>query len=131
MRATPNAQTGPVERDRHQRKLPPAGRSTPGADPHKNWTERRGPVKSETGGKLSAVSGDGWKIKSGRFTIRIMNSGGGRTSYYRVSMQDVGALDQAGIGSSDRALTHLDITDSSFEEIKKIMEEANQNYPRK
>ncbi len=34
---------------------PPGFRSTPGADPHTNWTERRGPVITESGGKVADV----------------------------------------------------------------------------
>lgn len=44
MRATALTEPGPVDQRRLQPASTPAARSTPAADPHKNWTETRGPV---------------------------------------------------------------------------------------
>jgi hypothetical protein len=44
VRATPLEEPGPVDQRRHQPAPTPTSRSTSEADPHTNWTERRGPV---------------------------------------------------------------------------------------
>ena len=55
--------------------------------------------------------------------VRIMNEGsGGRTQpYFRVSIDGKGSYTLDGLLSSDRALIHIDMTDSFLEQITKII----------
>ena len=66
------------------------------------------------GGSIKAASGNGWIIKIGKFTLRIMTSGGGRTNYFRLSHATKGALTILGKYSQDRGLTHIPITVSNI-----------------
>ncbi len=71
------------------------------------------------GGSLEVAKGNGWIIKVGKLTLRIMTSGGGRTNYFRLSLAGKGTLTILGALSSDRALTHIAIT---FNNIIKIID---------
>lgn len=55
--------------------------------------------------------------------VRIMDEGsGGRgKSYYRVSIDGKGSLTSEGIISSDRGLTHIDLSENSMSEITNII----------
>jgi hypothetical protein len=53
--------------------------------------------------------------------IRIMEEGGGRTDYYRVSVAGKEALTVTGEASVDRALTHIPISESSFDDILRLV----------
>jgi len=57
-----------------------------------------------------------------KITLRIMNSGGGRTNYWRLSIGNKGTVDNLENYSNDRALTHIDITKNSFNEICRIID---------
>lgn len=53
--------------------------------------------------------------------IRVMEHGGGRTNYYRVSVPGKAAYSVIGEVSTDAALTHIDITVGAFEDILSIV----------
>ncbi|MCM8711739.1 RHS repeat-associated core domain-containing protein [Clostridium sp. SYSU_GA19001] len=74
-------------------------------------------IANKYGGTLENAAGDGWVIRIQKITLRIMNSGGGRTNYWRLSIGNKGTVDKLGNFSNDRALTHIDITKNSFNEI--------------
>ena len=71
------------------------------------------------GASLEAASGNGWKIKIGKYMLRIMTEGGGRTNYFRLSHITKGAMTILGTFSNDRGATHIPIT---FENIIKIIQ---------
>ena len=73
------------------------------------------------GGSLKGASGNGWIIKTGKLTLRIMTSGGGRTNYFRLSHATKGALTLWGTYSSDRGLTHIPITFNSIIKIVQVI----------
>lgn len=62
-------------------------------------------------------------IRSGNseVAVRVMEQGGGRTNYYRVSIAGKQAFTREGAASSDRALTHIPITSNSLKEILDIL----------
>ena len=62
-----------------------------------------------TKASTEAVRGNGWKLTIKNYTVRIMNKGGYRTNYFRISHIAKGAMTIAGKYSSDRALTHIQI----------------------
>jgi RHS repeat-associated protein len=79
-------------------------------------------IKKIVGGTITmAKNGMGWVIKSGDFTLRLMTSGGGRYFYLRLSKIGIGALTALGVVSSDRALTHIDMTLNNLIEIIKLI----------
>lgn len=69
------------------------------------------------GGTISSAKGNGWVIKVGKLTLRIMTEGGGRVNYFRLSHATKGAMTILGTTSSDRALTHINITFSNIVKI--------------
>jgi hypothetical protein len=69
------------------------------------------------GGSISSASGNGWVLKVGKLTLRIMTEGGGRVNYFRLSHATKGAMTILGAFSSDRALTHINITFSNIIQI--------------
>jgi len=72
-------------------------------------------------GVMSESKGDGWTIKVGKLTLRVMTSGGGRTNYFRLSGVK-GSMTASGAYSSDLAATHIDITlDSIVSVVKTIL----------
>ena len=71
------------------------------------------------GASIEAASGNGWKIKIGKYMLRIMTEGGGRTNYFRLSHITKGAMTILGVFSNDRGATHIPIT---FENIIKIIQ---------
>ena len=74
-----------------------------------------------TGASLKAAAGNGWTLTISNFVIRVMNSGGGRTNYFRISHITNGAITLNGAYSSDRTLTHIPITvDNVYKLIKLI-----------
>lgn len=83
-------------------------------------------VASSLGGKSSPLK-NGYKVEipNGRksIVVRIMNEGsGGRGKpYYRVSIDGKGSLTPEGIISSDRGLTHIDLSENSMSEISNII----------
>lgn len=83
----------------------------------------------DTGGTLDALKA-GHRVtipfEDQAIVVRIMDSGGGRTNYYRVSISERGAYTLAGGLSSDRALTHIPITESSFSDILRLVRAIQQ-----
>jgi hypothetical protein len=83
-------------------------------------------VASSLGGKASPLK-NGYKVEipNGRkpIVVRIMDEGsGGRGKpYYRVSIDGKGSLTPEGIISSDRGLTHIDLSENSLSEITNII----------
>ena len=73
------------------------------------------------GGKLTSARGNGWIIKFGKYTLRVMSSGGGRKNYLRLSLEGKGALTLAGKFSSDRGLTHIQITVGNLLKMGKLL----------
>lgn len=67
-------------------------------------------ISKLTGASLKTAKGSGYVLKRGKYTLRIMSSGGGRTNYLRLSLEGKGALDILGRLTSDRAQTHIPIT---------------------
>lgn len=72
-------------------------------------------------GSLSSASGNGWKIKVGKVLLRIMSSGGGRTNYFRITLEGKGAMTLSGVLSSDQAQTHINITIKNIIKIIKLI----------
>jgi len=62
------------------------------------------------GGSIQSASGNGWVIKAGKLTLRVMTQGGGRVNYFRLSHVTKGAMTLLGTFSSDRSVTHINIT---------------------
>jgi hypothetical protein len=90
----------------------PAVTST-GYDPAKTVSDIAQQVADNTGGILDPAKGNGWKVtlqgaaEGNNIVARIMVSGGGRLEpYYRVAVQNVGAVTSNGQFSSDQQLTH-------------------------
>jgi hypothetical protein len=54
--------------------------------------------------------------------VRLMEEGGGRSNYYRVSVLGKQALTVWGEASTDPAMTHIPISATSFEDILSIVE---------
>jgi len=86
-------------------------------------------VAKQFNGKLTELK-NGYKVEipnpaggNKPIVVRIMNEGsGGRTQpYFRVSIDGKGSYTLDGLLSSDRALTHIDMTDSFLEQITKII----------
>jgi hypothetical protein len=83
-------------------------------------------IASSLGGKASPLK-NGYKVEipNGRkpIVVRIMDEGsGGRGKpYYRVSIDGKGSLTPEGIISSDRGLTHIDLSENSMSEITNII----------
>ena len=78
-------------------------------------------IAKVVGGSINAASGNGWVIKIGNLTLRIMTSGGGRTNYFRLSHITKGALTILGAFSGDRGLTHIPITFSNIIKIVQLI----------
>lgn len=76
-------------------------------------------IAKVVGGSIQAATGNGWVIKVGKLTLRIMTTGGGRVNYFRLAHVTKGAMTVAGTFSSDRSLTHINIT---FNNIIKIVQ---------
>jgi hypothetical protein len=75
-----------------------------------------GVVKTNKGGYTVNVP-----YGSRGISIRIMNEGGGRTNYYRVSIPGKEAYTESGVVSTDPALTHIQIRGSSLNDILGII----------
>jgi hypothetical protein len=54
-------------------------------------------------------------------SVRIMDEGGGRTNYYRVSVPGKETYTVDGVTSTDPALTHIDIRGSSLNDLLGII----------
>jgi hypothetical protein len=84
-------------------------------------------VAGATGGTVKQLS-NGYSITvpsgSRGIVVRVMEEGGGRTNYYRVSISGKEAFTVDGVASVDRALTHIDIGSSSLDEILRIIKAA-------
>ncbi|MEO1701936.1 MAG: RHS repeat-associated core domain-containing protein, partial [Pseudomonadota bacterium] len=87
-------------------------RKQTGVDIVKVWADR---LAAQTGGKVSAARGDGWKVTvnvrdNKNYVVRMMYSGGKRTHpYFRVSGPKTG-LDKFGNYSGNRTSTHMSLT---------------------
>jgi hypothetical protein len=55
--------------------------------------------------------------------IRIMQASGSGTDYYRVSVAGKQALTVSGAASTDQALTHIPIAESSYDDILRIVQQ--------
>ncbi|NOY55276.1 MAG: hypothetical protein GXP34_04735 [Actinobacteria bacterium] len=73
------------------------------------------PATSGTGQVITIPQGNR------QIVIRIMEEGGGRTNYYRVSVAGKEALTVMGEASVDRALTHIPIGESSLDDILRLV----------
>lgn len=78
-------------------------------------------ISKLVGGTLTKAKGSGWIIKTGKLTLRVMSSGGGRTNYFRLSYVGKGAMTLSGGFSADRALTHINITFSNIIKIVNVI----------
>lgn len=54
-------------------------------------------------------------------TVRVMERGGARTNYYRVNVPGKATYTATGDASTDAALTHMDIGESSLDDILSIV----------
>lgn len=81
-------------------------------------------VANATGGVLKANKG-GYTVQvpygNRGITVRVMEQGGGRTNYYRVSVPGKETYTVTGEASTDAALTHMDIGGSSLNDILSII----------
>lgn len=82
-------------------------------------------VATRTGGVVRALE-KGFEVivphgKRG-IVVRIMREGGGRTNYYRVSIPGKETFTREGVASVDQSLTHIDITDTSLDDIVRLIE---------
>jgi len=81
-------------------------------------------VANATGGVVKANKG-GFTVNvpqgSRGITVRVMERGGSRTNYYRVSVPGKGTYTLGGETSTDAALTHMDIGESSLDDILSII----------
>lgn len=66
------------------------------------------------GGSIKAASGNGWVIKVGKLTLRVMTESSYRVNYFRLSMEGKGAMTLLGAFSSNAAVTHINITFSNI-----------------
>ena len=71
-------------------------------------------------------AGNVFKLADGKVTVRVMESGGGRTNYLRVSVEGKGSVDAAGRLSSDPAKTHIPIGKDSLNMIKDVVNKYSQ-----
>jgi RHS repeat-associated protein len=82
-------------------------------------------IANATGGVVKTNKG-GFTVNvpngSRGITIRVMEEGGGRTNYYRVSVPGKGTYTVAGQTSTDAALTHIPIGQSSMDDILAVVE---------
>lgn len=81
-----------------------------------------------TGGTLQNLkSGYSVTIPSGGrgIVVRVMDEGGGRSNYYRVSIPGKQAFTVRGEASTDPALTHIPISGTSFQDILSIIKGLN------
>jgi RHS repeat-associated protein len=79
--------------------------------------------------EVAAAAGGIVKTNKGGYTVDvpfgsrgIMNEGGGRTDYYRISVPGKQAYTVDGTPSTDRAETHIDISPTSWSEIMRIIQ---------
>lgn len=73
------------------------------------------------GGAAKNGSGTVFKLADGKVTVRIMDSGGGRSNYLRLSVEGKGSVDATGVLSSDKAATHIPINKDSLKLIKDVV----------
>lgn len=67
-----------------------------------------------------------FKLADGKVTVRVMESGGGRTNYLRVSVEGKGSVDAAGKLSSDMEATHIPIDKNSMKLIQDVVKRYTQ-----
>jgi RHS repeat-associated protein len=65
---------------------------------------------------ITHAKGEGWVIKLGRVTLRLMTQGS-QTNYFRISVLNKGALTIAGLFSNNQSLTHIPITITTIVQI--------------
>jgi hypothetical protein len=82
-------------------------------------------VANATGGAVRGTKG-GYVITipngSRGITVRVMEEGGGRSNYYRVSVPGKETYTATGQVSTDPALTHIDIASNSLDDILSIID---------
>lgn len=81
-------------------------------------------VSQATGGNLQELAqGFSVTVPHGArgILVRIMEQGGGRTNYYRVVIPGKQAFTVTGDVSTDAALTHISIADTSLQDILNII----------
>jgi hypothetical protein len=81
-------------------------------------------VADATGGTLKELkSGYSVTVPQGSrgIVVRVMEEGGGRTNYYRVSVPGKQAFTVSGDVSTDPALTHIPIGGTSLQDILRII----------
>ncbi len=62
------------------------------------------------GGTLKASGGNGWTLNVGKLVVRLMNTGGGRTCYFHISVAGKMAYDVFGNVVNTHAQTHFPVT---------------------
>ena len=108
-----------LERRRHKPPHPAVRRSvptTPRSVVEGVAKATRGEVSHNKGGFTVTIPHGNRGI-----VIRVMEHGGGRTNYYRVSVPGKAAYSVTGEVSTDAALTHIDITAHALEDILSIV----------
>ncbi len=94
------------------------------------------PAPSQLAQEVAEATGGTIKQLPGGFTVniphgprgivvRVMEEGGGRTNYFRVSIPGKEAFTITGQASVDRALTHIAISQSSLDDILRIVRQAS------
>ena len=81
-------------------------------------------VADATGGTLKVLkSGYSVTIPYGNreIVVRAMETGGGRTNYYRISVAGLKTFTRTGEVSRDLALTHIPITGTSLQDILNVI----------
>lgn len=75
-----------------------------------------GLIQLRSAARLNDRSNTGtvFKLADGKVTVRVMESGGGRSNYLRVSIEGKGSVDATGKLSSDAAATHIPIDKDSI-----------------
>ena len=100
------------------------GRNAGPAEFRPNVGQLADELASATGGSIKELR-NGYTIgipNGGRgIVVRIMSEGGGRTNYYRASIPGKDAFTVNGVGSTDRLLTHIDISRTSLQDILNII----------
>jgi hypothetical protein len=81
-------------------------------------------VAEATGGEVKLNKG-GFTVTvphAGRgIIIRVMEHGGGRSNYYRVSVPGMAAYGRTGEATTDAALSHIEITEQALDEVLSIV----------
>jgi hypothetical protein len=114
-----------LKRPRMKRGEPSAAHRAPNA-------ARRGPTARSLSADISRFTGGDVKRNKGGYTVtiphgsrgitvRVMEDGGDRTNYYRVSVPGKAAYSVTGDVSTDAGTTHIPIADGALDQILAII----------